>query len=122
MFAIDGVKLPGNASKARSGTHEELAHRARAIEQRVKTLLKAHREQDAKERGKAAAMPLDTQAQQINALKAQAKTIRRFLRTQPKRQSAGGTERKSNLTDNDSAKMATAKGVIQGCHGGGRRG
>ena len=30
MFAIDGVKLPGNASKAKSGTHAELAHRARA--------------------------------------------------------------------------------------------
>ncbi len=117
MFAIDGVKLPGNASKVRSGTHEELAHRAQAIEQRVKTLLKAHREQDAMERGKAAARPQDTQAQQINALKAQAKTIRQFLRTQPKRQSAKGTERKSNLTDNDSAKMATGKGVIQGYTG-----
>ena len=28
LFAIDGVKLPGNASKERSGTHAELAHRA----------------------------------------------------------------------------------------------
>ena len=28
MFAIDGVKLPSNASKAKSGTHEELAHQA----------------------------------------------------------------------------------------------
>ena len=28
MFAIDGVKLPSNASKERSGTHEELRHRA----------------------------------------------------------------------------------------------
>jgi len=26
MFAIDGVKLPGNASKVNSGTHAELAH------------------------------------------------------------------------------------------------
>ena len=117
MFAIDGVKLPSNASKARSGTHEELAHRAQAIEQRVKTLLKAHREQDAKEHGKAAPTPRDTQAQQIDALRAQAKTIRRFLRAQPKHQSARGTERKSNLTDNDSAKMATGKGVIQGYTG-----
>lgn len=117
MFAIDGVKLPGNASKTRSGTHEELAHRAQAIERRVKTLLKAHREQDAKERGKAAARPPETQTQQIDALKAEAKAIRQFLRTQPKRQSASGTERKSNLTDNDSAKMATGKGVIQGYTG-----
>jgi len=26
IFAIDGLKLPGNASKAKSGTHAELAH------------------------------------------------------------------------------------------------
>ena len=117
MFAIDGVKLPGNASKARSGTHEELAQRAQAIERRVKTLLKEHREQDAKERGKAAPSQHETRAQQINALKAHVKTIRQFLRTQPKRQSARGAETKSNLTDNDSAKMATGKGVIQGYTG-----
>lgn len=36
MFAIDGLKLPSNASKARSGTHAELAHQAEAIERRVK--------------------------------------------------------------------------------------
>ena len=30
MFAIDGVKLPANASKERSGTHAELRHRAGA--------------------------------------------------------------------------------------------
>ena len=48
MFAIDGVKLPGNASKARSGTHAELAHQAQAIERRVKSMLKEHRRQDAR--------------------------------------------------------------------------
>ncbi len=31
LFAIDGVKLPGNASKERSGTHAELLHRARFV-------------------------------------------------------------------------------------------
>lgn len=31
MFAIDGVKLPSNASKERSGTHDELRHRARRL-------------------------------------------------------------------------------------------
>ncbi len=42
MFAIDGVKLPGNASKRRSGTHAELAKDADRMEQAVKTMLKAH--------------------------------------------------------------------------------
>jgi transposase len=35
MFAIDGVKLPGNASKERSGTHAELLHRAERLEASV---------------------------------------------------------------------------------------
>ena len=43
MFAIDGGKLPGNASKARSGTHAELAHQADAIERRVKEMVGAAR-------------------------------------------------------------------------------
>lgn len=33
MFAIDGVKLPSNASKERSGTHEELRRRAKRLDE-----------------------------------------------------------------------------------------
>jgi hypothetical protein len=38
MFAIDGVKLPCNASKERSGTHKELKDRARRLESAAATL------------------------------------------------------------------------------------
>ena len=119
MFAIDGVKLPGNASKAKSGTHAELAHRARAIERRVKSMLKAHSKEDARgEQSADRSLSSDEQrAKAIKSLRAEAKSIRRFLQTNAKRQSAKGSERKSNLTDNDSAKMATGKGVIQGYTG-----
>jgi transposase len=120
MFAIDGVKLPGNASKAKSGTHAELAHQAQAIERRVKSMLKEHRSQDARgDRGGVAAISQAqaTQDERIKALKAEARSIRRFLASNSKRQSAKGPERKSNLTDNQSAKMATNKGVIQGYTG-----
>jgi len=119
MFAIDGVKLPGNAGKAKSGTHAELAHRARAIERRVKSMLTEHCKQDA--RGEQSAnQALSVEAQRVKAiesLRCEAKAIRRFLKTNAKRESASGSERKSNLTDNDSAKMATGKGVIQGYTG-----
>jgi transposase len=119
MFAIDGVKLPGNASKAKSGTHAELAHRARAIERRVKSMLTEHRKQDARgEQSASQALGAEGQrAKAIESLRVEAKAIRRFLRTNAKRESASGSERKSNLTDNDSAKMATGKGVIQGYTG-----
>jgi transposase len=36
MFAIDGVKLPSNADKKRSGTHAELAHEAKRMEDAVR--------------------------------------------------------------------------------------
>ena len=119
MFAIDGVKLPGNASKAKSGTHAELAHRARAIERRVKSMLTEHRKQDAHGTQGAAQAPSaeERRAKAIESLRAEAKSIRRFLKSNAKRESAKGAERKSNLTDNDSAKMATGKGVIQGYTG-----
>ena len=33
MFAIDGIKLPSNASKERSGTFDELRYRAKRLDQ-----------------------------------------------------------------------------------------
>lgn len=120
MFAIDGVKLPSNASKAKSGTHAELAHQAQAIERRVKSMLKEHHETD---RRSAQALHPDLGAErtsrqeQLDALKREAKSIRAFLQSNTQRRSGKGPERKSNLTDNDSAKMATGKGVIQGYTG-----
>jgi transposase len=115
MFAIDGVKLPSNASKARSGTHAQLAHQAQAIERRVKSMLNEHRKQDL--RGEPGTEDRATHLARMRSLKAEASSIRRFLQSHAKRQSGKGAERKSNLTDNDSAKMATGKGVIQGYTG-----
>lgn len=117
MFAIDGVKLPSNASKARSGTHAELAHQADRIEQRIQQMLKEHRRQDAQ--GEIAESNHAANAASIEALHNEADSIREFLRTHRKRsnEAGKGPERKSNTTDNDSAKMATAKGVIKGYTG-----
>lgn len=111
MFAIDGVKLPSNADKKRSGTLAELAHEAERMESAVTKLLKAHRSRD--ERGE----PDEDQtrsADRIERLQTEAKRLREFLATHDERRSDKGAIRKSNVTDNDSAKMATAKGVIQG--------
>ena len=75
MFAIDGVKLPSNASKERS-------------------------------------------AEKIQRLRWHAAQLRAWLRDHPAdRAGHRGSLRKSNRTDNESAKMATAKGVIQGYTG-----
>jgi transposase len=117
MFAIDGIKLPANASKAKSGTHAELAHQADRIEERVRQMLQEHRKRDA---ASAEDVPVrQTAIDCIEELRREAESIREFLRTHARRtgDNGKGPERKSNLTDNDSAKMATAKGVIQGYTG-----
>jgi transposase len=109
MFAIDGVKLPCNASKERSGTHAELAHRADRLERAAAKIVALHQAQD--EHGQA----LDSQRQaRIDELRREARVTREFIASRPRRCNRKGSELKTNLTDPDSAKMATGKGVIQG--------
>ena len=114
MFAIDGVKLPSNASKHCSGTHAELAHDAQRMEQAVATMLKAHQSRDTQS-AQSESDEVDTGHQQrIEKYQKEAKRIRDFLASNAERKNAKGKPLKSNVTDNQSAKMATAKGIIQG--------
>lgn len=115
MFAIDGVKLSSNASKARSGTRAEFERQAAKLENAVQGMLERHREED-----RCATEPdvIAKAAQRIERLKNEAADLRRWLRMNPdERRGSRGTVRKSNRTDAESAKMATSKGVIQGYTG-----
>jgi hypothetical protein len=49
MFAVDGVKLPSNASKGWSGTKEELEKKKEKMERAIRQILKRHREMDERE-------------------------------------------------------------------------
>jgi transposase len=115
MFAIDGVKLPSNASKARSGSRADFERQAAKLEAAAQTMLARHRANDTlpSEAG------LDEKARQrIARLQGDAAQLRDWLAANPQdRKGAKGGIRKSNRTDNDSAKMATSKGVIQGYTG-----
>lgn len=114
LFAIDGVKLPSNASKAKSGTRKDFLRQARKMEKAVKTMVAAHRERDCKTDSDATAR----EAARLEALRAEAAKIRRWLKANPdEKRSRKGKVRLSNRTDNDSAKMATEKGVVQGYTG-----
>ncbi len=115
MFAIDGVKLPSNAAKRRSGTRADFARQATKLEAAAKTMLARHREQDA--------LPQEPdlvakEAKRIERLERDAAQLRGWLTEHPEdRRGAKGSIRKSNRTDNESAKMATGKGVMQGYTG-----
>jgi transposase len=110
MFAIDGVKLPGNASKERSGTHADLMHRANRLDKAAAKIIAMHQAQD--EHGSP-----DDEAQRlrrVDELQREAQATRDFIARTPRRLNRKGQELKTNITDPDSAKMATGKGVIQG--------
>lgn len=110
-FAIDGVKLPSNASKERSGTHEELRHRAQRLDEAADRIVALHQSQD----NGTSEQPLEAKRQtRIDALRKEAARTREFVATTEPRTNAKGQELKANVTDPESAKMATNKGVVQG--------
>ena len=111
MFAIDGVKLPSNASKERSGTFAELAHNAGRMERAVKKMIATHQARDG---GPSDEDEPGLNVARVQRLQNEAARTRQFLATHAERKNDKGKLRKSNVTDNDSAKMATSKGVIQG--------
>jgi len=114
MFAIDGCKLPSNASKSWSGTHKELRKKRQKIDRAVRRMLQRHREQDLAENEPTL---YEREQEQIRKLRAASQKIKRFIETESPRKGVSGKEVKSNITDNDSAKMKTSHGVIQGYTG-----
>ena len=114
MFAVDGVKLPSNASKEWSGTRSDFEQKIAKMERAVGYLVNRHRDADAAGEDE----PLRAaRAKQIDTLQAALGKVRGFLRDHDDKVGARGRVKKSNITDNDSAKMKTSKGVIQGYDG-----
>lgn len=114
MFAVDGVKLPSNAAKERSGTRGDFEKKIAKMERAVEHLLRRHREADAA--GEEAPLRA-ARGQQVDTLQAALQKVRGFLQRHADKVGPGGRVKKSNVTDNDSAKMKTSKGVIQGYDG-----
>jgi transposase len=120
FFALDGLKLPSNASKEWSGTHCKLQRKKERIEAKVKRLLKEHEREDKGDdeppgpgsfRGRA------SREKQIERLQKRAERIEKWLSENDKKIGKNGKEITSNITDNDSAKMITSHGYIQGYNG-----
>jgi len=115
MFAIDGVKLPSNASKAKSGKRKDFLRQVAKMEQAAEQMLAKQRDADSR----ASEPQLERKAQRrLERVQAEAAKLREWLEDHPHdRKSAKGRVRLSNLTDNESAKMPTDKGVVQGYTG-----
>ncbi len=115
MFAIDGVKLPSNASKAKSGTRKDFQRQLTRMEAAAQQIVDQHCQVDTAPNDAAVAQ---REAKKLARLQTEAKQLRSWLANNPTdRKGAKGKVRLSNRTDNESAKMATSKGVIQGYTG-----
>jgi transposase len=114
MFAVDGVKMPSNASKEWSGTRADFARKAKKMERAIGYLVRQHREAD-----RSAEDPAIGQGRekQIRTLRAAVKKVKGFLAQAEDKVGPSRRVKKSNVTDNESAKMKTAHGVIQGYDG-----
>lgn len=117
LFAIDGCKMPSNASKEHSGTLKELEAKQRKIRKQIRYCMNEHKKLDGhrpreKERKRQLAQSIDTLEKHFNR-------IDDFLKTARPRMGKGKERKevKSNITDNESAKMTTSKGTIQGYNG-----
>ena len=114
MFAVDGCKMPSNASKEWSGTKEELQRKKEKMEKAVRQIIKRHREMDETEANREV---IEQETQYVETIKKKVKKIKDWLKENDDRPGKTGKPVKSNITDNESAKMKTSHGVIQGYDG-----
>jgi len=114
MFAVDGVKLPSNASKEWSGTRADFKKKAAKMEKAIESMVKRHHASDHNQSEEALA---GRDGKYVETLRKRLAKIRNWLDDHDDKPGKSGTPRKSNITDNDSAKMKTSRGVIQGYDG-----
>lgn len=114
MFAIDGCKLPSNASKEWSGTRADFKKKAAKMEQAIENMVTVHQSYDMEQREDVIAA---RNKKYIETLHKKLSKVRDWLDNNDDKPGKSGKPIKSNITDNDSAKMKTSKGVIQGYNG-----
>jgi hypothetical protein len=125
LFAIDGCKLPSNASKEWSGTIGELEQKKKSMEELAGKIVEQHKtldqQKDSDERLNPVCHSLvydeEYYKRHIERIEEKSRYIDEFLRTAEARKGASGEEVKSNITDNESGMIKGAHGYIQGYNG-----
>ena len=111
-FAIDGLRLPSNASISLSGTKKELEKRLELYQRMAEKHITKHKSQD--ERGELDSVSEERYQTRQKKLNRQIEKIDGFLENMEKKAGKKGKEIKSNVTDNESAMIKTGSGFIQG--------
>ncbi len=117
LFAIDGCKMSSDAAKEWSGTFNELKKKRDKIKRQIRYHLNEHQKLDKNESHDEERYKRTQQS--IETLNKAHEKIERFLKSEVPRMGNGKRpkEVKRNITDNESAKMTTSKGTIQGYNG-----
>jgi transposase len=110
VFALDGCKLPSNAGKEQSGTFSDLRKKQQKLKDKITTIINNNKTLDSKPRQK---LPKSKQ-KAIDKLEKNIRKIDVFLSANKPRIGKRNKESQSNITDNESCKMKTGHGVIQG--------
>ena len=108
-MSIDGYKLSSNASKEWSGTHADLRKKKEKLEELVRQRVREHRRND-----RAKEQTVRVQKERVERLRKKAERIEEFLAQNEPKSGRTGREVQSNVTDNQSAKMKSSHGMIQG--------
>jgi len=118
-FALDGCKIPSNAAKEHSGTFAEIRRKVAKLERRLEVMIEEHRGADAREESdkddeRGGKPPLGGASSGEEKYRRSIERAKEFLHTHEPRKGVQGKEVKSNITDNESAKLKSGSGYIQG--------
>jgi hypothetical protein len=108
-FSLDGVKLSANVSKEWSGTLDELKHKRDKLQEKLERVMAEHAQAD-----KQPEVVVERQKKRERRFQVQVERLNQFLEQQKPKLGSEGKEIQSNVIDNESVKMPTSHGVIQG--------
>jgi len=108
-FSLDGVKLSANVSKEWSGTIKELEHKRDKLQEKLQRAMAEHAQAD-----KEPALVLERQKKRERRFQVQVERLNEFLKDREPKLGSEGKEIQSNVIDNESVKMPSAHGIIQG--------
>jgi transposase len=108
-FSLDGVKLSANVSKEWSGTIDELKHKRDKLQEKLQRVIAEHAQAD-----KQPEVVVERQKKRERRFQLQVERLNQFLEEQKPKLGSEGKEIQSNVIDNESVKMPSSHGVLQG--------
>ena len=108
-FSLDGVKLSANVSKEWSGTLDELKHKRDKLQEKLERVIAEHAQAD-----KHPQVEIERQKKRERRFQLQVERLNEFLKDRDPKRGSDGKEIQSNAVDNESVKMPSSHGVVQG--------